>query len=231
MIDKMIERLPDAYNKNEGSNIYKMVKLAADQLQDGEDTLQLIHDWRDVDQAQGAALDKLGKDVGEPRQGLDDEAYRKRVKIKIRANLSGGEIETLNGICIVLLGERFDGIQEGWALSNDHPIGPKPAMMLFTLKADGVNYGIPMALIDDISGGGIAANWELIIGHDVDITQVDFTRHPLQPYQMTNERNAGDQQPTFFAITGIEAATQYIAGLHNPRYCGTTNAGEGGLIL
>lgn len=230
MLEKMLNRLPDVYNKSENSNVYKIIKLAADQLAAGEDTLRIIHDWKDIDQAQGSILDKLGKDVGQPREGLDDEQYRQKIKIKIRANLSGGEIETLNSICLVLLRDRFDGIREGWTLPTSHPIGPQPAMVLFTVKNDGVNFGIPMAEIDDISAGGVAANWELVIEKAIDIAQVQY-EHISAPYQMTGEITAGvEQQQGPIYVSEVEAATQYFASVHNLLMAGTSKAGEGVLL-
>lgn len=231
MLDKMLNRLPGIYKKDAQSNIYKLIKLVADQIAAGEATLELIRSWRDVNDAEGRALDKIGKDIGQARGGLDDEQYRKRIKIKIRANLSGGEIETLNSISLVLLEDRFQGIQEGWTLAADHPIGPRPAMMLFTVKADGINFGLPMAEIDDISAGGVAANWELLIEGALDLTHDDY-EYWLQRYTMSGEsKTKTDQQQTVFGEVEIEQQTQYILGLHNPRYAGTTKAGEGGLIL
>lgn len=231
VFDRMIERLPDAYNKAEQSNIFKIISLAADQLQKGEDTLQIINDWRDIDQAKGKTLEKIGKDVGQPREGFDDVEYRKRIKIKIRSNLSGGEIETLNSIAIVLLSDRFDGIQEGWTLPTSHPIGPTPATMLFTVKADGINYGIPMAEIDAISAGGVAANWELLITNVVDITQDEY-QYWMQDYPMNNTTTTvtTDQQQGPINVSTIEAATQYIAGMHNSYFCGPYKAGEGVIL-
>lgn len=259
MIEKMLNRLPDAYNKSEQSGIFKTIKLASDQLAAGEKTLETIQEWRDIDQAQGSTLTKIGKDVGQPREGLDDEQYRQKIKIKIRSNLSGGEIETLNSIALVLLSDRFDGIQEGWDLPENHPIGPTPAMMLFTVKADGVNYGIPMAEIDEISAGGVAANWELLIENDIDFMQTDY-QYWMQRYNMSNEiktetaqqngsfgvatidletrygaaeqkqQIAGEQQGTLFYYPQIEANTQYIVGLHNLPMAGTSKAGEGVIL-
>lgn len=227
----MLDRLPGFYRKDSESNVYKLIKLAADQIASGESTLELIRSWRDINQAEGETLRKIGKDVGQPREGLNDDDFRKKIKIKIRANLSGGEIETLNSICLVLLDDRFVGIQEGWTLSNEHPIGPMPAMMLFTVKADGINFGIPIAEIDEISAGGVAANWELLIEEALDLTKTDY-QYWLQRYTMSNEARATTEQqsgPIYDPQT--EALTQYIKGLHNPLYCGTSKAGEGGLIL
>jgi uncharacterized protein YoaH (UPF0181 family) len=225
MLENLLDRLPDVYNKTEQSGIYKIIKLAADQIAAGEATLQLIQDWRDIDQAQGKTLDKIGKDVGQPRGGSDDEQYRKAIKIKIRANLSGGEIETLNSIAIVLLSDRFDGIQEGWTLTN-HPFGPTPAMMLFTVKVDGINFGLPMAEIDAISAGGVANNWELLIGNAVDISQTDYERWDA-PYRLTNEMTTTtDQQQGAINASTIEAETQVFASMHSYLMLGASKAGE-----
>jgi len=164
MIEKWIDRLPDHYRKDAQGNVYKFLKIFADKAQEAEDALQTIQDWFDIDQAQGLTLDRIGKDVGQPRFGLNDEDYRKKIKIKIRSNLSGGEIDTLNEISTVLMGEnRFDGIQEGWSLPADFPIGPEPAMLLFTAIVNGSNYGMPMAEMDSVSAGGIKTNWQLLI--------------------------------------------------------------------
>lgn len=230
IVDNLMEKLPDVYNKSEQSGIYKIIKLAADQIQKGEETLLLIQEWRDIDQAEGRTLDKLGKDVGQPREGLDDGQYRQAIKIKIRANLSGGEIETLNSIAVVLLGDRFDGIQEGWTLPSGHPIGKRSAMMLFTVRADGVRYGIPMAEIDKISAGGVAANWELLIGNAVDIAQTDY-EHWEAPYKMTGEfTTATEQQQGPIYLATIEASTQSFASVHSLVMAGAAKAGEGVLV-
>lgn len=212
MLDNLMDKLPDVYNKSEQSGIYKIIKLAADQIAQGEDTLRLIQEWRDIDKAEGRTLDKLGKDVGQVREGLDDEQYRQVIKIKIRSNLSGGEIETLNSIAVVLAGDRFDGIREGWTLPTDHPMGQRPAMMLFTIVADGVNFGIPMAAIDSISAGGVASNWELLIKSNVQM-RTQYTKSEEQDQTYHSQVSVGSvfsmyQQTYFRAGEAIAGGNQ-----------------------
>lgn len=46
--EKLIKRITDNYNRSETSNVSKMMKLAAYHIQENEDLLNKIHDWRDV---------------------------------------------------------------------------------------------------------------------------------------------------------------------------------------
>lgn len=48
-----------------------------------------------IENATGNLLDRWGRFVGEPRGGLDDEAYRGFVSARLAANLSGGTIDEL----------------------------------------------------------------------------------------------------------------------------------------
>lgn len=256
ILEKLLDRLPGHLNKEEGSNIYKVFKLLTYPLEQGNETLQTIQNWRDIDQAEGIALDKIGKDVGQPRGGYDDIEYRKRIKIKIRSNLSGGEIETLNSIATVMMGDRFQKVQEGWTLSESHPFKNQSAMLLVVAKANGVDYGIPFAEIDGVKGGGISLRWEYIIETNLDILQVGFETVQA-PYQMASEVTTSieqqqgpiiqsdiildsyystatndipvigaEQQETVFYYPELESESTYIAGLHNFAMAGTFTLGQ-----
>lgn len=48
-----------------------------------------------IENATGNLLDRWGRFVGEPRGGLEDEAYRGFVSARLAANLSGGTIDEL----------------------------------------------------------------------------------------------------------------------------------------
>jgi hypothetical protein len=95
VLDTFINRLTDAYNKNPESNVYKLAKIAADNIQDNEDLLFTIRDFRDIDQAAGVPLDEIGRDIGQSRGVTGDDVFRTLIKAKIRRNLSDGSIETL----------------------------------------------------------------------------------------------------------------------------------------
>ena len=64
--------------------------------------LELVHDqsdkillWDDLDNAQGAVLDRYGENFGVARDGAPDAFYRLLIKVKMISLLSGGDIETV----------------------------------------------------------------------------------------------------------------------------------------
>ena len=64
--------------------------------------LEIIHEnadrlklWDDIDNARGSVLDRYGANFGVARGGADDTFYRLLIKIKMIAQLSGGDIDTI----------------------------------------------------------------------------------------------------------------------------------------
>lgn len=64
--------------------------------------LELIHEhsdrmllWDDIDNAQGAVLDRYGANFGVSRGGANDAFYRLLIKVKMISMLSGGDIDTI----------------------------------------------------------------------------------------------------------------------------------------
>lgn len=110
----MLERLTSNYKKEPTSNIAKLLTVVADELEQIKSTLQKIEKYRAIDNATGVTLDNIGKNVLQARGSADDVVYRKLLKTKIKANLSGGEIETLNEVLDVFLGDNFLGAREVW---------------------------------------------------------------------------------------------------------------------
>lgn len=113
MFDKIINRIPDNYRK-EDSNIAKLYKIIASELEYIEKVANKIKETRDIDAAEGKTLDNLGSNVMELRPSEDDELYRQYIKTKITANLSKGDIETINEVASVVLGDNFKGVNETW---------------------------------------------------------------------------------------------------------------------
>lgn len=64
--------------------------------------LELVHEqsektrlWDDIDNAQGAVLDRFGENFGVKRNGATDPFYRLLIKVKMISLLSGGDIDTV----------------------------------------------------------------------------------------------------------------------------------------
>jgi len=67
-------------------------------IQDIEDALQDVLTERQVDTAIGDQLDMLGAIVGQPRDGLSDDDYRRYIRARIKTNRSRGTIPEIVSI-------------------------------------------------------------------------------------------------------------------------------------
>lgn len=121
----MLERLTDRYRKEPDSSIGKIIKILTDELDLIKETFDRIEEWRDVEKAEGAVLDDLGVNVGQPRGAATDEIYRILLRSKVARNFSDGTIDTI--IRVISIAVNADPteirIQE---LYND-PNNPEPA--------------------------------------------------------------------------------------------------------
>jgi hypothetical protein len=111
---KLVKRLTDNYKKNPESNIGKLLSIIDFELDRLKETYKLIDSYRAIDNATGNTLDNIGKNVLQERGGMDDITYRLFLKVKIRSNLSGGQIETINDIMTTVLGDNYLGLREVW---------------------------------------------------------------------------------------------------------------------
>jgi hypothetical protein len=51
-----------------------------------------------LETAEGSQLDMLGEVVGQPRNGLDDDLYRRYIQARIKVNLSSGTIQDIYNV-------------------------------------------------------------------------------------------------------------------------------------
>lgn len=82
--------------------LHGMLQSYVDQLQELEDVIWDVIDYRLLDAApgrshgaEGVQLDVLGRIVGQPRMGLTDAAYRTAIRLRIRVNRSRGSAADL----------------------------------------------------------------------------------------------------------------------------------------
>ncbi|MCA0980248.1 hypothetical protein [Exiguobacterium aestuarii] len=113
--NKMIKMLTDVFDKSEDSNIAKLITIVAEQLDRLNDTLRTVNDWRDIDNAKGTTLDLIGVNLGEARDGRDDDAYRDFLKTAIKATISKGDMESVLSMGKVLYQDDIVNIIETWA--------------------------------------------------------------------------------------------------------------------
>ena len=99
------------------------------QVQKAEDALKAVIQERFLGFASGDNLDAIGRLVGEPRLGrLDDNVYRKAIRLRIYVNGSSGRPEDLMEVCRrwtgILAPEYEDVPQENGAGGNCRLILP-----------------------------------------------------------------------------------------------------------
>lgn len=77
------KNLSDAYRKDTGGNLYKLLQLVNLLQNDTKIDLNAIDSSRDIHEATGKTLDGYGLLIGESRNGATDEQYRTKILSKI----------------------------------------------------------------------------------------------------------------------------------------------------
>lgn len=108
----MIEKLPHIYLKEKLSNISDVFEVIKSEVENLNDERLNVEKQDSIDNAKNVTLDKHGEIVGQNREGRNDVAYRKVIKVRLKANLSGGDIPTINEVGEVLVGESYLGVSE-----------------------------------------------------------------------------------------------------------------------
>lgn len=92
---EMIRKLTDVFSKNIDSNVGKLILLFSEKIEEAENTFYKIESWRDINQAEGATLDLMGKDRSQQRGQVTDEIMRILIKARIARNSSDGTINSI----------------------------------------------------------------------------------------------------------------------------------------
>lgn len=111
LIDNMLKKLPDAYNKDINGNIGKLFNIAAPSMELLAQVFNAIQSWRDIDNAQGSTLDRIGVNLQQPRGSFTDNRYRVLLKSKIQQSISKGDINTIIQVAATMLNVPVTTIQ------------------------------------------------------------------------------------------------------------------------
>lgn len=144
---KAWRRLPERFRKPNNLDLYYVLYGGYGELEKG---FASINDSRNIDKARGETLDKLGANVGQFRYGEDDDLYRLLIKTRIIANLSIGDIPTINKIMSILVKDIFLGIKETWSYEKHRN---EPAAIVLQLSE--VWSNIPLEIIHRIKAAGV----------------------------------------------------------------------------
>lgn len=183
----MLRRLPDLYNKDEYGNIGKLFRIIGEEQQQINAALQAIKAFRDIDNATGNTLDKIGNNFKQYRGTLDDDLYRIMIKVKVLRNLSDGGINTLINIFAFLfqIDKSEVKIEEMWP--------DEPAAMTVTVPPGALNRtGLSLdqfgQLADSVAAGGVGIS-TLFLG------TFQFSSQPTTS-EMDGDKGFGDIEGT-----------------------------------
>lgn len=111
----ILNELPSSLNYQEDSNNAKMLSFYADTMVDIQNLLNQMQIWRDINKAEGQALDRIGADYEVYRNGYDDDFYRFMIRTKQLQRLTDGTYNSL----IKLVG---DSLEADYADFNVRPM-------------------------------------------------------------------------------------------------------------
>ena len=151
---RAFNRLPERFRKPNNEKLYYVL------YHDGFDNiytgLESVRDSRNIDKAYGKSLDLLGANIGQFRNGEDDDLYRLLIKTRIIANLSIGDIPTINRVMSALIKEVYLGLEEVW-WNKDHLFEPAA----IKLHLGPIAKRIPYEIINRVKAAGVRVLIEL----------------------------------------------------------------------
>ncbi len=109
-LNTLLNELPVSLAYSEDSNNAKLLSFYADSMVDVENLLNTINAWRDIDSAQGKALDYYGEDHNVYRNGADDNFYRFMIKTKRLQRMTDGTYDSIIKLVCQSLGADYGEI-------------------------------------------------------------------------------------------------------------------------
>lgn len=117
---RMLDMLTSAYNRQDlqnvrkgrplETNIGKVFSLFAGGLEAIQANAELVRLWDDLQYAEGTVLDRYGANFGVERDAASDALYRILIQVKMMAQLSGGDSDTVIMAAAELLGVEYTDI-------------------------------------------------------------------------------------------------------------------------
>ncbi|MBP3731006.1 MAG: hypothetical protein J6I40_06010 [Mailhella sp.] len=118
---KMLYALTSAYSRKDydnlqsgkpvETNIGKLFSIFAWGLDTVHEQADLIKKWDDLDYAEGSVLDRYGANFGVKRGGASDQLYRLFIKVKMIAQLSSGDEDTVIKAAAEFLGVEYTELE------------------------------------------------------------------------------------------------------------------------
>lgn len=171
-LTEFLGKLPDMFQKTPVSNLAKLFSIPLEQLEKLKTAFTRMEEWRDIDNAQGAVLDRIGQEIlQEYRGGMTDAQYRLKLKTRIIINyLSNGDIESIIQLLNIFLNNNLVSVQTA-ANVKTGPFAGTPATVLITIRGHSNEYGIPFEELARVMVGGVSTEWEYLLDRVLTISQ------------------------------------------------------------
>lgn len=147
------DRLPERFRKINNLKLYYVLYGGFDEVYRA---FEEIRASRDLDKAFGKTLDKIGENVGQFRMDEDDDLYRQLIKVRIIANLSLGNIPTLNKVLSVLTKDVYLGLKEVW---DKEEYRHEPSKIIIELGSTAKKF--PFEIVEAIKSAGVRVLTEI----------------------------------------------------------------------
>lgn len=119
--DELISMLSHHWYKEPDGNLYKMLNIYSNDMEQINDSDQKVIEWRAIQNAEGSTLDLFGKDIKTARPTQDDEPYRFLIYLKTLLARAQGTIPSIFKIASTALGTT-QGIKI-WKAKNPRHVG------------------------------------------------------------------------------------------------------------
>lgn len=118
--EEALTYLLQQYKGGVAPTLESLISILVDQLQELEVAAFDVLLLRFQDTADGEQLDVLGRVVGEDRKGRSDDDFRAAITARIKANRSGGTVEDIIGVVLLLTSNSFEIISKPPAAFQIH---------------------------------------------------------------------------------------------------------------
>lgn len=119
--DELISMLSHHWYKEPDGNLYKMLDIYSNDMEQINDSDQKVIEWRAIQNAEGSTLDLFGKDIKTARPTQDDGPYRFLIYLKTLLARAQGTIPSIFKITSTALGTT-QGIKI-WKTKNPRHVG------------------------------------------------------------------------------------------------------------
>lgn len=144
---ELFDLLPERYRKPTTEKVYYAI---FDDRAKMRQAIWEVEQSRDIDKAHGKTLDKFGENVGQFRLDEDDDLYRQLIKVRIIANLSLGNIPTINKVLSVLTKDVYLGLKEVW---DKEEYRNEPSKIVIELGSSAKKF--PFEIVEAIKSAGV----------------------------------------------------------------------------